>query len=185
MCECKNAPSNFRDAFQPTSSQLSSQSPLFSTATTININDFKMSSPGHRRQRSSQSATPKRSSQRNAVASSPPDPAASQLQNEAASSQKNSTPRRAPPSSSPMNYRSSPAELARANRDVSSPLRQMSNTQTTQDGDRTPRPSGLITGKNPNQSILTQTHDCRIISYQICKLQPQSRFCWQSTIPTS
>jgi len=47
-----------------------------------------------------------------------------------------------------MNYRSSPVDIARANRerDVSSPLRQMTNTQTTGDGDRTPRASGLIGG---------------------------------------
>ena len=49
-----------------------------------------------------------------------------------------------------MNYRSSPADIARANRerDISSPLRQMTNTQTTGDGDRTPRASasGLIGG---------------------------------------
>jgi hypothetical protein len=121
------------------------------------INNFKMSSPGHRRQRSSQSATPRRSSQRNAIPSSPPDPAASQLQNEAASSQANGTPRRVAPSSSPMNYRSSPAELARANRDVSSPLRQMTNTQTTQDGDRTPRASGLLGGKQ-SQSVVNRKY---------------------------
>ncbi len=117
----------------------------------ININKIvTMSSPSHRRQRSSQSGTPKRTSQRNssqALPSSPPDPAAAQLHNEAAS-QGNGTPRRGPPSSSPMNYRSSPADIARANRerDVSSPLRQMTNTQTTGDGDRTPRASGLIGG---------------------------------------
>ncbi|EPE26323.1 Nucleic acid-binding protein [Glarea lozoyensis ATCC 20868] len=112
-----------------------------------------MSSPSHRRQRSSQSGTPRRASQRNAMPSSPPDPAAAQLQSEAASSQNpRSTPRRAPQSSSPMNYRSSPAEIARMNRerDVSSPLRQMSNTQTTQeDGDRTPRASGLNRESSP------------------------------------
>ena len=114
---------------------------------------FKMSSPSHRRQRSSQSGTPKRTSQRNssqALPSSPPDPAAAQLQNEAASSEGGKTPRRGVPSSSPRNYRSSPADIARANRerDVSSPLRQMTNTQTTGDGDRTPRASasGLIGG---------------------------------------
>lgn len=50
-----------------------------------------------------------------------------------------------------MNYRSSPADIARMNRerDVSSPLRQMTNTQTTQeDGERTPRAttSGMIGG---------------------------------------
>lgn len=107
------------------------------------LSQTTMSSPsGHRRQRSSQSATPKRSSRSSrAIPSSPPDPAAAQLQSEAASSQGNGTPRRAPPSSSPMNYRSSPADIARMNRerDVSSPLRQMTNTQTTQDGERTPR----------------------------------------------
>ncbi|CAG8960593.1 hypothetical protein HYFRA_00013417 [Hymenoscyphus fraxineus] len=120
-----------------------------------------MSSPSKRSQRSSQSSTPRRASQRNAVPSSPPDPAAAQLLNEAASSQGNgngngnNTPRRrAPPSSSPMMYRSSPADIARANREreVSSPLRQMSNTQTTQeDGDRTPRASGLLRDSSPIQ----------------------------------
>jgi len=115
-----------------------------------------MSSPGHRRQRSSKSAssTPKRASQRSAIPSSPPDPAAAQLQNEAASSQGNGngngTPRRDAPSSSPMNYRSSPGDLARSTRDVSSPLRQMTNTQTTDDGDRTPRASGMLGGKDCN-----------------------------------
>ncbi|PMD60635.1 MCM-domain-containing protein [Hyaloscypha bicolor E] len=114
-----------------------------------------MSSPSHRRQRSSQSGTPKRTSQRNssALPSSPPDPAAAQLQNEASSSAGGKTPRRGVPSSSPMNYRSSPADIARANRerDVSSPLRQMTNTQTTGDGDRTPRASasGLIGESSP------------------------------------
>lgn len=42
-----------------------------------------------------------------------------------------------------MNYRSSPAEIARTSRDVSSPLRQMTNSQATGDGDRTPRASGM------------------------------------------
>ncbi|KAG4416284.1 hypothetical protein IFR04_010565 [Cadophora malorum] len=115
-----------------------------------------MSSPSHRRQRSSQSGTPRRTSKRSNVPSSPPDPAAAQLHSEAASSQGNGTPRRAaaPPSSSPMNYRSSPADIARMNRerDVSSPLRQMTNTQTTQeDGERTPRAttSGMIGDSSP------------------------------------
>ncbi|KAI9645520.1 MCM DNA helicase complex subunit [Ciborinia camelliae] len=115
-----------------------------------------MSSPAGRRQRNSQSATPRRTSARNsqAVPSSPPDPAAAQLQNEAASSQgATGTPRRGIiPSSSPMNYRSSPADAARFNRDVSSPLRQMTNTQSTrEDGDRTPRAgvSALIGDSSP------------------------------------
>lgn len=116
-----------------------------------------MSSPGHRRQRSSQSATPRRSSQRNAIPNSPPDPAAAQLQNEAASSQGavNGTPRRGVPSSSPMMYRSSPADIARSNRerDISSPLRQMTNTQEISSPIRqmtftqSPRPSGLNEGR--------------------------------------
>lgn len=112
-----------------------------------------MSSPAGRRQRNSQSTTPRRTSARNsqAVPSSPPDPAAAQLQNEAASSQGViGTPRRGIiPSSSPMNYRSSPADAARFNREISSPLRQMTNTQTTEDGDRTPRAgaSALIGGR--------------------------------------
>ncbi|KAI9053803.1 hypothetical protein LZ554_002752 [Drepanopeziza brunnea f. sp. 'monogermtubi'] len=118
-----------------------------------------MSSPS-RRLRNSPSTTPRRTSARNASAlpSSPPDPSAAQLQLEAASSQENengtASRRAAPPSSSPMNYRSSPADIARMNRerDVSSPLRQMTNTQTTEeDGDRTPRAttSGLIGDSSP------------------------------------
>ena len=121
--------------------------------TTIGIRPIQrsnnMSSPGHRRQRSSKSATPRRSSQRNAIPSSPPDPSAAQLHSEAAGppSSSNGTPRRSSnhPSSSPMDYRSSPADPSRTTRDVSSPLRQ--TTQTTQDGDRTPRASGLIGGE--------------------------------------
>ncbi|KAH8814909.1 MCM2/3/5 family-domain-containing protein [Xylogone sp. PMI_703] len=111
-----------------------------------------MSSPAPRRERSSQSATPRRSSRRTTAApSSPVDPAAAQLHNEAASSQgesqNNGTPRRPLQSSSPMNFRSSPVEPDHHMRDVSSPLRQMSNTQTTQtDGDRTPRASGQLIG---------------------------------------
>ncbi|RQM07040.1 hypothetical protein DH86_00000183, partial [Scytalidium sp. 3C] len=103
-------------------------------------------------QRSSQSATPRRSSRRStqAVPSSPIDPAAAQLHSEAASSQEGprngATPRRPPQASSPMNYRSS-VEPDQNMHDVSSPLRQMSNTQTTQsDGDRTPRASGQLLG---------------------------------------
>jgi len=114
-----------------------------------------MSSPGHRRQRSSQS-TPRRSSQRGsqALPSSPPDAAAAQLHSEAASSQGNATPRRNVPSSSPMNYRSSPAAEGRRNspRDVSSPLRQQTFTQSTQeDREVTPRASGTgLLGGKPN-----------------------------------
>ena len=134
----------------------------------INLDNLKMSSPGHRRQRSSQSATPRRASQRKAIPSSPPDAAAAQLQNEAASSQGNGngTPRRAAPSSSPMNYRSSPADLARVSRDVSSPLRQMTNTQT-EDGDRTPRASGLLGGKSTHQYMLANANLCSILTNSI------------------
>jgi DNA replication licensing factor MCM4 len=62
----------------------------------------------------------------------------------------NGTPRRVAPSSSPMMYRSSPADIARSyrERDVSSPLRQMTNSQPTQDGERTPRASGLLGGNS-------------------------------------
>lgn len=113
-----------------------------------------MSSPGHRRQRSSQGATPRRTARNSsqALPSSPPpadDPAAAQLQVEHMSSQTDSLGQRTPrgartgiQSSSPLNFRSSPALGGNAYRDVSSPLRQMSNTQTTEDGDRTPRASG-------------------------------------------
>ena len=134
----------------PTSIPLSFNSCYHQIETSTNV---KMSSPAsHRRQRSSQSGTPRRSSQRQAMQSSPPDPAAAQLQSEAissqAGSQTNGTPRRAPQSSSPLKFDSSPAGLARVSRDVSSPLRHMTNTQTTQqDGERTPRASGLIGGQ--------------------------------------
>jgi DNA replication licensing factor MCM4 len=83
------------------------------------------------------------------------DDAGAQLQSEAASSQaeprSNDTPRRdnrVPPSSSPMFYRSSSnAPGDNAARDVSSPLRQMTNTQSTnEDGDRTPRASRQLVG---------------------------------------
>lgn len=124
---------------------------------------FKMSSPGHRRQRSSQSATPRRAARNSsqALPSSPPpadDPAAAQLQVEHRSSQADSSGQRTPrgaragiQSSSPLNFRSSPAPGGNVSRDVSSPLRQMSNTQTTDDRDRTPRASGhsqLLGGKS-------------------------------------
>jgi DNA replication licensing factor MCM4 len=75
------------------------------------------------------------------------------------------------PSSSPMNYRSSPADAARFNREVSSPLRQMTNTQSTQeDGDRTPRASGsgLIGGKCPEADSQDCTNKTRLFSHSIC-----------------
>ncbi|KAL3417398.1 MCM2/3/5 family protein [Phlyctema vagabunda] len=116
-----------------------------------------MSSPSHRRQRSSQS-TPRRAPRSHAP-SSPTDPS-DQLQEEAASSQRNETPsnsRAPPPASSPMFFESSPGNANRGIRDVSSPLRQMTNSQTTQQngesqsqGDRTPRASGqLLAGSSP------------------------------------
>ncbi|KAI6717459.1 hypothetical protein JHW43_000115 [Diplocarpon mali] len=138
-----------------------------------------MSSPSHRRQRSSQN-TPRRTSARNstpAVPSSPPDAAAAQLHSEAASSQEgNGTFRRGAPSSpSPMNHRSS-ADIARMNheRDVSSPLRQMTNTQTTEeDGERTPRArnSGLAGGKfrTPEDTCdIEADNNPRFVSNPIC-----------------
>lgn len=113
-----------------------------------------MSSPSHRRQRSSQSGTPRRSNR----------------QSESA------TPRNNPPQasqlvSSPLFFQSSPAPNGSQNSDaigeVSSPLRQMSNSQSTHaqsampssplrqmtdtqsangDGQRTPRASGMGRG---------------------------------------
>ena len=114
-----------------------------------------MSSPSHRRQRSSQSGTPKRTSRKSSqpVPSSPAvDPSAAQLLGEAASSQAGSqeTPRNAPLSSSPIFFRSSSANGAATGRntDVSSPLQQqVTNDLVMSDGgDRTPRPSGQLIG---------------------------------------
>lgn len=112
-----------------------------------------MSTPS--RQRNSKSATPRRSARNSSLAlpSSPvqgADPAAAQLLGEQASSQDDraeGTPqvsRQVAAESSPMFFQSSPAGRAGANiRDVSSPLRQMSNTQNTnEDRNRTPRASG-------------------------------------------
>ena len=112
-------------------------------------NKVTMSSPSHRRQRSSQSGgTPKRSS-RQSEAATPRNTRASQL------------------ASSPMFFQSSSPGLggSDANQDVSSPLRQMSNSQSTHqqtavpssplgqmtdsqstDGQRTPRASGMAAG---------------------------------------
>ena len=80
------------------------------------------------------------------------DPSAAQLLGEAASSQAGSqrTPRNAPLSSSPMFFRSSPANSATTgeNVDVSSPLRRQvtNDLAMTDGGDRTPRPSGQLIG---------------------------------------
>ncbi|KAI9739933.1 MAG: hypothetical protein M1818_004989 [Claussenomyces sp. TS43310] len=121
-----------------------------------------MSSPSHRRQRSSAAGTPKRSSQRNpqALPSSPPDVdlAAAQLLEEAASSQgaprDQTTPsgrRRGPKSSSPIFFPSSPAPNGHGGHmDISSPLREVQNVQTmSDDGDRTPRARRFIGDSSP------------------------------------
>src|SRR6202011_5045522 len=117
-----------------------------------------MSSPSHRRQRSSQSGTPKRTSRKSSQpvpSSASLDPSAAQLLGEAASSQTGSqgTPRNAGLSSSPMFFRSSPANGATAGRnaDVSSPLRQQvtNDLVMSDDGDRTPRPGGQLIGGMP------------------------------------
>lgn len=143
-------------AFRPKSHPTSHLPP---SSNTINHNHHydrppqsTMSSPAKRSTRNSQSATPRRSARNSQpVGSSPaPDPAAAQLLGEAASSQPGSqrgaTPRkgRQVPESSPLFYSNSPAAgPSNAARDASSPLRQMSNTQTNEDaGDRTPRASG-------------------------------------------
>lgn len=140
-----------------------------------------MSSPSHRRQRSSQS-TPRRTTRSSHAPSSPPDPS-SQLQGEASQHNgNNTTPRghRAPPSSSPMFFQSSPADADgnRALRDVSSPLRQMTNTQTTQQngdsqsqGDRTPRASGQFIGSEillEQSGFYVQCLPVRFFSDSIC-----------------
>jgi hypothetical protein len=146
----------------------------------------KMSSPSHRRQRSSQSGTPKRTSRKSSqpVASIPSmDPSAAQLLGEAASSQAGSqgTPRNAPLSSSPMFFRSSPANSAPTGRnaDVSSPLRQVTNDLAMTDGgDCTPRPSGQFIG---GMSTFTSVNECILIPYRffansLClELKPWSR----------
>ncbi|RKF76933.1 DNA replication licensing factor mcm4 [Golovinomyces cichoracearum] len=117
-----------------------------------------MSSPGTHRRRNSQSATPRRSTQRNNaqnLPSSPSDAAAAQLQSEAALSLGIANPIRATSNnSSPLRYQSSPANItgainSRRERDVSSPLRQMTNSQTPLDFDRTPRPSKFGRDSSP------------------------------------
>lgn len=112
-----------------------------------------MSSPAQRRQRNSQSATPRSARQ---PAAQPAEMAAS----------------------SPLFYQSSPA--ASGNGEVSSPLRQMSNSQSTQgqhgippssplrqmtesqdmgDGDRTPRASGMAGGMRYPELLLYNAVD--------------------------
>jgi hypothetical protein len=107
----------------------------------------KMSSPSQRRQRGSQAGTPRRSARQSE--SGTPNDRASQL------------------ASSPLFFQSSPDANGNAG-EVSSPLRQMSHSQSTQeqvtalpssplrqgtesqetgDGERTPRASGMIGGK--------------------------------------
>lgn len=120
-----------------------------------------MSSPSHRRQRSSVSGTPKRSSRRSSqpIPSSPADdPAAAQLLGEAASSQRGQTsPRTRGPvaSSSPLNFRSSPAPLIG---DVFSPLGQVHNSDAmTDDGGMTPRASGNMLGGKSICLVLSLT----------------------------
>jgi hypothetical protein len=127
----KNLPLRFRRSPQSTS-----------TPPTL-----KMSSPSHRRQRSSKSNTPRRSSQRN-VPSSPPDLAAAQLQSEAA---------------------------------VSSPLR------TQEDGETTPRASGLLGGKYLDiQPAHSYANLYRIIPDQIClEFQPWTWIYKPSTISST
>lgn len=146
-----------------TSSRIASLPLLFTISTPVNffgiwwIKVQNMSSPSHRRQRSSQSGTPKRTSRKSSqpIPSSEPDvdPSAAQLQEEMASSQSSSrgkTPhssRRGVPSSSPMIYRSSPAIGTTSSRNVdrSSPLRQVFNDYAMiDDGNRTPRASGNL-----------------------------------------
>ncbi|RBQ65357.1 hypothetical protein VDGD_21719 [Verticillium dahliae] len=129
-----------------------------------------MSSPSKRSTRSSQAGTPRRSTRNAEVPKSSPAPLASDDAEAPAASQ---TPRQNPPSSrlqsSPLFYQSSPAvggnrRTGPALGDVSSPLRHMTNSQSTAtaapssplrqqtetqsiDGDRTPRASGTVRGQ--------------------------------------
>ncbi|EFQ26263.1 MCM2/3/5 family protein [Colletotrichum graminicola] len=132
-----------------------------------------MSSPSKRSTRSSTAGTPRRSTRNNpdAAARSSPAPADEEAQRPAETPR---TSRRSQLASSPLFYESSPAQTpsgrrdAPANGDVSSPLRNMSNsqstvvgpapssplrqdidTQSTGDGDRTPRASGLARESSP------------------------------------
>lgn len=131
-----------------------------------------MSSPTKRTTRSSQAGTPRRSTRTSAAPQSSPAPGP--VDDDAEGSQAARTPRAPRASqlqSSPLFYQSSPAAPksrdATRSRDVSSPLRQMTDSQSTAapllpssplrqqsdtqsifgDGDRTPRASGLLRGK--------------------------------------
>ncbi|KAI6250093.1 DNA replication licensing factor mcm4 [Erysiphe necator] len=118
-----------------------------------------MSSPRSLPRPYSQNSSPRPRSQRNSTLlppSSPTEAAAAQLRSEAASSQGLVNPTRngLSNSSSPRFYRSSPANISglgknRRERDVSSPLRQMTNSQTPLDGDRTIRASRLARDSSP------------------------------------
>lgn len=116
-----------------------------------------MSSPSHRRQRSSQSGASKRTSRKSSQplpSDTQVDPSAAQLLGEAASSQAGpqGTPRNSrqvPLSSSPMFFRSSPANGAAVDRDmgVGNRLGQVTNDLAVTGGDdRTPRASGQFIG---------------------------------------
>lgn len=102
-----------------------------------------MSSPSHRRQRSSQSTTPRRSGRRpSEEATTPRQPSASQQSQGLASS--------------PIFFQSS--SPGRANRgndagmDISSPLRQMSDSQSTGNGG--PIPSSPLQQMSDTQSMM-------------------------------
>ncbi|KAM0280384.1 hypothetical protein ACHAQH_004097 [Verticillium albo-atrum] len=131
-----------------------------------------MSSPSKRSTRSSQAGTPRRSTRNSEVPKSSPAPPTADDAEAPAGSQ---TPRQNPPSSrlqsSPLFYQSSPAvggnrRTGPALGDVSSPLRHMTNSQSTAtaapssplrqqtetqsiDGDRTPRASGTVRDSSP------------------------------------
>jgi DNA replication licensing factor MCM4 len=134
-----------------------------------------MSSPSHRRQRSSVSGTPKKPSKRSskAVPSSPPDPSAAQLLGEAASSQAGSrasgTPRNSrqpPPSSSPLNFRSSSVV---GGDNAASPFAQ-SNDGGMTEGDRTPRAGGNLVGGEyyALDYLVITTYKYRFVSNPLC-----------------
>lgn len=128
-----------------------------------------MSSPSDRRQRSSQAGTPGGRSTRNSQARNSPADGPSQSGAQTANTPRNS--RASQLASSPLFYQSSPSD---ANGNISSPLRQGTDSQRTNgsavnppssplrqethsqtpynegaaDGDRTPRASGLLGGES-------------------------------------
>lgn len=169
----------------PSTALIKAPSPLFVALVTIfvypllsvhqQLHLITMSSPARRSTRSSQAGTPGRNTRSSQARSSP-----AAGPSDAAEAE---TPRRTRASqlaSSPMFYESSPADGG-ANAAPSSPLRQMSNSQNTDngpapssplrqqtesqtinDGERTPRASGMRIGgrTSPRSLVLARVLPC-------------------------